>query len=54
MCLESGTYLMNYAGCSECNKKQPIKISNKTQQEEEEEETITYQRTIIRKISKQY
>ncbi|XP_019642754.1 PREDICTED: protein Churchill-like isoform X1 [Branchiostoma belcheri] len=42
-CLESGSYLMNFASCAQCNKKELIKIHNKEEREEEQEQVITYQ-----------
>ncbi|XP_019642696.1 PREDICTED: protein Churchill-like [Branchiostoma belcheri] len=42
-CLESGSYLMNFASCAHCNKKELIKIHNKEEREEEQEQVITYQ-----------
>ncbi|XP_025105280.1 protein Churchill-like [Pomacea canaliculata] len=41
-CLESGSYLLNYAGCQNCSAKD-LQIMNRICTEEDEEELITYQ-----------
>ncbi|KAL9954598.1 hypothetical protein ACROYT_G042160 [Oculina patagonica] len=43
ICLESGTYLLNFACCKECGKKEPLKITEKLSQEDDNgEELVTY------------
>ncbi|XP_062504196.1 protein Churchill-like [Corticium candelabrum] len=42
-CLETGTYLMNYAGCCQCNKKTDINnIDKKSENDVDGNETVTY------------
>ncbi|XP_078239616.1 protein Churchill isoform X3 [Pogona vitticeps] len=48
ICLENGSYLMNYAGCVECKKKDFVMITNRATDEEDGEEIITYDRWIPR------
>ncbi|KAL5008646.1 hypothetical protein ScPMuIL_014227 [Solemya velum] len=44
VCLDNGSYLMNYAGCKECKSLDVIKITNRvTSEDEDGEEVITYQ-----------
>ncbi|CAH3182604.1 unnamed protein product [Porites lobata] len=43
ICLESGSYLMNFASCIACGRKEPLKITDKSTEEDEDgEELITY------------
>jgi len=43
ICLESGSYLLNFAACKDCGKKEPFKITDKTSQEDDDgEELVTY------------
>ncbi|KAL9954586.1 hypothetical protein ACROYT_G042147 [Oculina patagonica] len=42
ICLESGTYSLNFACCKECGKKEPLKITEKSSQEDDNgEELVT-------------
>lgn len=44
-CLETGAYLLNFAGCYECKRKGFLKEDSKvTQEDEDGEETVTYDR----------
>ncbi|XP_055957064.1 protein Churchill-like [Patella vulgata] len=43
LCLESGCYMMNYAGCHECQDRSTPKIVNKKSDEINDEEMITFQ-----------
>ena len=45
-CLEGGVYMLNYAGCHECQSKTFIDEEGKSREEEEDgdEECITYKR----------
>ncbi|WAR18262.1 CHUR-like protein [Mya arenaria] len=44
VCLESGSYMMNYAGCSQCGESSAIVMVNKqTTEDEDGQEVITYQ-----------
>lgn len=43
MCLESGSYLLNFACCTVCGKREPLKITEKSSQEDNDgEELVTY------------
>ena len=47
--MEAGSYLLNYAGCSQCKALGVIAVTNRVnhkneEEEEEEEEMITYER----------
>ena len=43
--MESGSYLMNFASCIACGRKEPLKITDKSTEEDEDgEELITYKR----------
>ena len=45
MCLESGSYLLNFACCTVCGKREPLKITEKSSQEDNDgEELVTYKR----------
>ncbi|TFJ98513.1 U1 small nuclear ribonucleoprotein 70 kDa [Platysternon megacephalum] len=41
-CLENGSFLLNYVGCVECNKRDFVLIANRATEEEDGEEIITY------------
>nr|XP_060628587.1 protein Churchill isoform X2 [Anolis sagrei ordinatus] len=41
-CLENGSYLLNYVGCTECKKRDFVMITNRAREEEDGEEIITY------------
>uniref|UniRef100_A0A803K218 Protein Churchill n=1 Tax=Xenopus tropicalis TaxID=8364 RepID=A0A803K218_XENTR len=41
-CLETGSFLLNYVSCVQCNKRDFVLIVNKTAEEEDGEEIITY------------
>lgn len=45
-CLETGAYLLNFAGCYECKRKGFLKEDDKVIQEEDDdgEEIVTYDR----------
>ncbi|XP_013411167.1 protein Churchill [Lingula anatina] len=43
VCIETGSYLMNFAKCAHCNNLGDVKIVNRTEEEEDGEELITYQ-----------
>ncbi|NP_001161517.1 churchill-like protein [Saccoglossus kowalevskii] len=44
MCLDSGAYLVNYHGCSECKQKEPLKtVDVQKDIEEDGEESVSYQ-----------
>ena len=57
MCLESGSYFLNFVKCAECDRKDTLMIQNRIQNEDEDgEELVTFQRkfnllTPIRNIS---
>ena len=43
--MESGSYLMNYAGCKGCGKREPLKtLEMSTQEDNDGEELVTYKR----------
>ncbi|XP_031551034.1 protein Churchill-like [Actinia tenebrosa] len=42
MCVENGSYLWNYECCKECGKKEPIEITNRTEEDDNDEELVTY------------
>lgn len=45
-CLESGSYLLNFASCKECGRKEPLKIIDKSNEEDDDgEELVTFKRT---------
>ena len=45
ICLESGSYLLNFASCKECGRREPLKILDKVDEEDEDgEEMVTYKR----------
>lgn len=45
ICLESGSYLKNYAGCKGCGKREPLKtLEMSTQEDNDGEELVTYKR----------
>ena len=48
VCVESGSYMVNFAGCSQCNKKEEIRVNNREEDFEEEEESVRYQRKYSR------
>lgn len=43
MCLDSGSYMLNYAGCCQCGESTSISITNRQTTEEDGEEITTYQ-----------
>ena len=46
--MESGSYLMNFASCIACGRKEPLKITDKaTEEDEDGEELITYKRMFV-------
>ena len=49
MCLETGSYLLNYAACAQCGGK-GLAIKNRVVTEDEDE-LITYQRVYIYNIN---
>ena len=52
ICLDNGSYLPNFAGCSQCGEKTSVVIQNRiTTEDELDEEKITYQRKIIEALS---
>ncbi|XP_062324253.1 protein Churchill isoform X1 [Osmerus eperlanus] len=42
ICLENGSYLMNYLACANCHQRDFVLISNKSTEEEDGEEIVTY------------
>jgi len=44
VCLDSGSYMLNFAGCTHCGESGHVRIVNKSNKEENEEETTIYQR----------
>ena len=47
VCLDNGSYLMNYAGCKNCGDRESVRIVNRQETkdaEEEHEELVTFQR----------
>ena len=49
ICLESGSYLLNFASCKECGRREPLKITDKVDEEDDDgEEMVTYKRTYVR------
>ncbi|XP_010845066.1 PREDICTED: protein Churchill isoform X1 [Bison bison bison] len=42
ICLESGSFLLNFTGCAVCNKRDFMLITNKSLKEEDGEEIVTY------------
>ena len=56
VCLDSGSYLLNFDGCSSCGKKEPLKILDKSTEEDNDgEELVMYKRTfqlLIKSLSK--
>lgn len=50
MCVENGSYLWNFEHCKECGKKEPIDITNRTEQEDDEEELVTYKRMLTSRV----
>lgn len=43
ICLESGSYLLNFASCKECGRREPLKITDKVDEEDDDgEEMVTY------------
>ena len=47
-CLETGAYLLNFAGCYECKRKGFLKEDSKvTQEDDDGEETVTYDRKYV-------
>ena len=45
ICLESGSYLLNFSSCKECGRREPLKILDKVDEEDEDgEEMVTYKR----------
>ncbi|KAL3875175.1 hypothetical protein ACJMK2_038217 [Sinanodonta woodiana] len=45
MCLDTGSYMMNFAGCAQCQACEPIKVVNvqRTEDEDNDEELVTFQ-----------
>uniref|UniRef100_A0A8C5PFR5 Protein Churchill n=1 Tax=Leptobrachium leishanense TaxID=445787 RepID=A0A8C5PFR5_9ANUR len=41
-CLETGSFLMNYVSCAQCNKRDFVLIANKATDDEDGEELITF------------
>uniref|UniRef100_K7FTV0 Protein Churchill n=1 Tax=Pelodiscus sinensis TaxID=13735 RepID=K7FTV0_PELSI len=41
-CLENGSFLLNYVGCVECNKRDFVLITNRATDDDDGEEIITY------------
>jgi len=53
--LESGSFLMNFASCIACGRKEPLKITDKSTEEDEDgEELITYKRMFVFYLDKTY
>ena len=46
-CLEGGVYVLNYAGCHECNKKSFLEEREKSREEDDGEECISYKRMYV-------
>ncbi|XP_060117355.1 protein Churchill isoform X2 [Heteronotia binoei] len=44
ICLDNGSYLLNYLGCIECKKRDFVMVTNRTSEEEDGEDIITYDR----------
>ncbi|XP_068683567.1 protein Churchill-like isoform X1 [Montipora foliosa] len=43
ICLESGSYLLNFASCKECGRREPLKVTDKVDEEDDDgEEMVTY------------
>ncbi|XP_060030807.1 protein Churchill isoform X1 [Erinaceus europaeus] len=42
ICLESGSFLLNFTGCAICSKRDFMLITNKSLREEDGEEIVTY------------
>uniref|UniRef100_A0A4X1UBF4 Protein Churchill n=1 Tax=Sus scrofa TaxID=9823 RepID=A0A4X1UBF4_PIG len=42
ICLENGSFLLNFTGCAVCNKRDFMLITNKSFKEEDGEEIVTY------------
>ncbi|XP_053080544.1 protein Churchill isoform X2 [Acinonyx jubatus] len=42
ICLENGSFLLNFTGCAVCNKRDFMLITNKSLKEEDGEEIVTY------------
>ena len=51
MCVDSGSYMINFVRCSEC-KSQDMKIVNRNCTEIEDEERINYQRKFTTNFQK--
>ncbi|XP_043776076.1 protein Churchill isoform X5 [Cervus elaphus] len=45
ICLENGSFLLNFTGCAVCSKRDFMLITNKSLKEEDGEEIVTYDRT---------
>uniref|UniRef100_D6RGU2 Protein Churchill n=1 Tax=Mus musculus TaxID=10090 RepID=D6RGU2_MOUSE len=43
-CLENGSFLLNFAGCAVCSKRDFMLITNRSLKEEDGEEIVTYDR----------
>ncbi|XP_070578849.1 protein Churchill-like [Ptychodera flava] len=44
ICLDTGAYLLNFQGCSECKVREPLVVRDRHEETEEDgEETVTYQ-----------
>ena len=46
ICQETGAYLLNFAGCKACGKKEPLTVTDKLTQEDEDEELVIYKRKL--------
>ncbi|XP_023974209.1 protein Churchill isoform X3 [Physeter macrocephalus] len=44
ICLENGSFLLNFIGCAVCSKRDFMLITNKSLKEEDGEEIVTYDR----------
>ncbi|XP_027425084.1 protein Churchill isoform X2 [Zalophus californianus] len=44
ICLENGSFLLNFTGCAVCSKRDFMLITNKSLTEEDGEEIVTYDR----------
>ncbi|XP_036761945.1 protein Churchill [Manis pentadactyla] len=42
ICLENGSFLLNFTGCAVCSKRDFMLITNKSSKEEDGEEIVTY------------
>ncbi|XP_036352235.1 protein Churchill isoform X2 [Ochotona princeps] len=44
VCLENGSFLLNFTGCAVCGKRDFMLITNRSLKEEDGEEIVTYDR----------